>query len=171
MFWLPLPQSPLNSRDTLIVTTLTPHFSVANVIGILRPCWVPQNLLQIEVERNSPLEDYFCHLSQNGINFLSRQVWLICLNKKGKSRRQEVKRYKCCWSCSRTTSTFHVIWCHCAVRHVSQKWRFFSKRWPKWISFKKKDIFQKKGIFSNDVRFLESWLFSSKSYQKMSFKY
>ena len=44
----------------------------------------------MEVEGNSPLEDYFCHLSQNGINFLSRLVWLIGLNKNKKSRRQEV---------------------------------------------------------------------------------
>jgi hypothetical protein len=42
-----------------------------------------------EVEGNSPLEDYFCHLSQNGINFLCRQVWLIGLNKNKKSRRWE----------------------------------------------------------------------------------
>jgi hypothetical protein len=43
-----------------------------------------------EVEGNSPLEDYFCHLSQNGINFLSRQVLLFSLNKNKKSRRGEV---------------------------------------------------------------------------------
>ena len=44
----------------------------------------------IEVEGNSPLEDYFCHLSQNGINFLSRQLLLFGLNKNEKSRRGEV---------------------------------------------------------------------------------
>jgi len=43
-----------------------------------------------EVEGNGPLEDYFCHLSQNGIHFLSRQVWLIGLNNSKKSSRREV---------------------------------------------------------------------------------
>jgi len=49
-------------------------------------CW----RINYEVEGNSPCEDYFCHLSQNGIKFLSRQVWLIGLNKSEKSRRREV---------------------------------------------------------------------------------
>jgi hypothetical protein len=43
-----------------------------------------------EVEGNIPLEDYFCHLSQNGINFLSGQVWLIGINKNETSRGGEV---------------------------------------------------------------------------------
>jgi hypothetical protein len=43
-----------------------------------------------EVEGNSPLEDHFCDLSQNGIKFLSRQVGLIGLNKSEKFRRWEV---------------------------------------------------------------------------------
>ena len=48
------------------------------------------NFISTGVEGNSPLEDYFCHQRQNGINFLSRQVWLIGLNKSKKSRRREV---------------------------------------------------------------------------------
>ena len=46
-----------------------------------------KEIQETEVEGNSPLENYFCHLSQNRINFLSRQVWLIGLNKNKKSRR------------------------------------------------------------------------------------
>ena len=43
-----------------------------------------------EVEGNSPLEDYFCRLSQNEVNFLSGQVLLIGLNKNENSRKGEV---------------------------------------------------------------------------------
>ena len=44
----------------------------------------------IEVDGNCLLEDYFGHLSQNGINFLSCQVLLLGLNRNEKSRGGEV---------------------------------------------------------------------------------
>jgi len=50
--------------------------------------WARHSLL--EGEENSPLEDYFGHLCQNGINFLSSQLLLFGLHKKEKSGRGEV---------------------------------------------------------------------------------
>jgi len=49
-----------------------------------------QDTLPLQVEGNSPLEDYFQHISKNGINVLSRQLLLIGLNQNEKSRRVEV---------------------------------------------------------------------------------
>jgi hypothetical protein len=57
----------------------------------------------LEVEGHSPLEDYFCYLSQNGKNFVSGKVLLIGLNKNEKSRGGERNRYTRFQSCSRTT--------------------------------------------------------------------
>lgn len=51
----------------------------------------PSKFTNNEVEGNSPLEEYFCHLSQNGINFPTRQVLLIDLNKNETSRRGDVR--------------------------------------------------------------------------------
>jgi hypothetical protein len=73
------------------------HLTESNILGVI-PCLPDRMKLDSclgmdqlivsaienercnEVEGNNPLENYFCHPSQNGINFLCRQVWLIGLN-------------------------------------------------------------------------------------------
>ena len=74
-------------------------------------------------------------------------------------------RYICFWSCSRTILTFHLNRCCGTARHVNRKWCLFLKDNLSRPLSRKKTSFQMTSILSKDI------IFSSKWYQRTSFKY